>query len=141
MGDLAAANVNRSYQLAATSVAIFTFSMAFLYPRYLSGDANATLFQVTLAVMGVATFSFVFAALLYYGSSLVDRFDEVDRARYQGLGDRLWLLGLLSLFLAPSLVLFTVGLALVGGAWFALWLLYLIVVARYFPRIRTGIRR
>jgi hypothetical protein len=140
MGDLAAANVNRSYQLAATSVAIFTFSMAFLYPRYLSGDANTTLFQITLAVMGVATFSFVFAALFYYGSSLVDRFDEVDRARHQGLGDRLWLLGLLSLFLAPSLVLFTVGLALVAVAWFALWLFYLIVVARYFPRIRTGIR-
>ena len=132
MGDLAAANVNRSYQLAATSVAIFTFTMAFLYPRYLSGDANATLFQATLAVMGVATFSFVFAAL---------RFDEVDRTRYQGLGDRIWLLGLLSLFLAPSLVLFTVGLTLVGAAWFAFWLLYLIVVARYFPRISTVIRR
>jgi hypothetical protein len=138
--DLAAANVNRSYQLAATSVAIFTFTMAFLYPRYLGGDANSTLFQATIAVMGVATFSFVFAALFYYGSSLVDRFDEVDRARHQGLADRMWLLGLLSLFLAPSLVLFTVSLALVGAAWLALWLAYLIVVARYFPRIRTMTR-
>jgi hypothetical protein len=32
-------------------------------------------------------------------------------------------------------------LALVGAGWLALWLAYLIVVARYFPRIRTMIRR
>jgi hypothetical protein len=31
--DLAAANVNRSYSLAATSIAIFTFTLVFLYPR------------------------------------------------------------------------------------------------------------
>ena len=29
--DLAAANVNRSYQLAASSIAIFTFLLFFLY--------------------------------------------------------------------------------------------------------------
>jgi hypothetical protein len=137
MGDLAAANVNRSYQLAATSVAIFTFSMAFLYPRYLSGDANAVLFQVTLVAMGVAPFSFVFAALYYYGSSLADRFDEVDRARYSSLADRLWLLGLLVLFLVPSLILVTVELYVPAVAWFALWVAYVVVAARYFPRIRT----
>ena len=32
--DLAAANVNRSYSLAATSIAIFTFMLIFLYPRF-----------------------------------------------------------------------------------------------------------
>ena len=31
--DLAAANVNRSYQLTAISIAIFTFMLGFLYPR------------------------------------------------------------------------------------------------------------
>ena len=35
--DLAAANVNRSYQLAASSIAIFTFLLFFLYPRFASG--------------------------------------------------------------------------------------------------------
>ena len=64
MGDeLAASNVNRSYSLAATSIAIFTFILFFLYPRFASGQINAWLFQVTLVVMGVATFSFVFASL------------------------------------------------------------------------------
>ena len=137
MGDLAAANVNRSYSLAATSVAIFTFMMAFLYPRYVSGDANSILFQVTLVVMGVATFSFVFTTLFYYGSSLADRFNEADRARYAAIGDRLWLLGYALLLLVPSLILFTVGLLVVGAAWFLLWVAFLMVVIRYFPRIRT----
>ena len=54
--DLAAANVNRSYSLAATSIAIFTFMLFFLYPRFASGEINALLFQATLVVMGVATF-------------------------------------------------------------------------------------
>ena len=36
--ELAAANVNRSYQLAASSIAIFTFLLFFLYPKFVSGD-------------------------------------------------------------------------------------------------------
>src|SRR5438552_12796628 len=80
--DLAASNVNRSYSLAATSIAIFTFMLIFLYPRFASGEVNALLFQATLAVMGLATFSFVFASFFYYGSSLVGRIDDAERARY-----------------------------------------------------------
>ena len=53
--DLAAANVNRSYQLAASSIAIFTFLLFFLYPRFVSGDVHALPFQATLIVMGLAS--------------------------------------------------------------------------------------
>ena len=64
MGDeLAGANVNRTYSLAATSIAIFTFMLFFMYPRFVSGEINALLFQATLVVMGVATFSFVLASM------------------------------------------------------------------------------
>jgi len=56
--DLASSNVNRTYSLAATTIAIFTFMLIFLYPRFASGEINALLFQATLVVMGVATFSF-----------------------------------------------------------------------------------
>jgi hypothetical protein len=67
MGDeLATANVNRWYSLAATSIAIFTFILFFLYPRFASGQVNALLFQATLVVMGVATFSFVFASYVLF---------------------------------------------------------------------------
>lgn len=138
MGDeLATTNVNRSYSLGATSIAIFTFMLFFLYPRFATGEINALLFQATFVVMGVATFSFVFASLYYYGSSLGSRIDH-ERALYSRRGDRFWLLGYTLLFLAPSLILFLVGLRAVGSAWFALWLGYLLVVIRYFPRVETA---
>jgi hypothetical protein len=136
--DLAAANVNRSYSLAATSIAIFTFMLIFLYPRFANGEVNPLLFQATLVVMGLATFSFVFASFFYYGSSLDDRIDDAERARYSRRGDRFWLVGYTLLLLDPSLILISVGLLFVGSAWFALWLVYLLVVIRYFPRVQTA---
>ena len=137
--DLAAANVNRSYSLAATSIAIFTFTMFFLYPRFVSGEAQPLLFQATLVVMGVATFSFAFASFYYYGSSLGgSRFDDTERALYSRRGDRSWLLGCVMLFLAPSMILFTIGLLAVGSVWLVLWLVYLVFVSRYFPRVQTA---
>ena len=136
--DLAAANVNRSYQLAASSIAIFTFLLLFLHPKFVSGEVAALPYQATLIVMGVATFSFAFASFYYYGASLGGRLGDADRARYSRRGDRLWLLGCVVLFLAPSLVLFTVGLLPVASAWFALWLVYLVFVLRHFPRVRTA---
>ena len=135
--DLAAANVNRSYQLAASSIAIFTFVMFFLYPRFASGEIHPLPFQAALIVMGVATFSFAFASFYYYGASLGGRIDDAERSRLGRRGDGIWLLGCVSLFLAPSVILFTVGLLAVAAAWFALWLVYLFFVIRHFPRVRT----
>ena len=135
--ELAAANVNRAYQLAASSIAIFTF-LFFLYPKFASGQVDALPFQATLIVMGVATFSFAFSSFHYYGASLGDRIDDSERTQYSRRGDRFWLLGCVLLFLAPSLILFTVGLLPVAAAWFALWLAYLVFVMRFFPRVQTA---
>jgi hypothetical protein len=136
--ELAAANVNRAYQLAASSIAIFTFLLFFLYPKFASGDVGAWPFQTTLIVMGVATFSFAFASFHYYGASLGGRIDDAERARYSRRGDRLWLLGCVLLFLAPSLILFTVKLFGVASAWFVLWLVYLLFVIRNFRRFQIA---
>jgi hypothetical protein len=136
--DLAAANVNRSYQLAASSIAIFTFLLFFLYPRFVSGDIDALPFQATLIVMGVATFSFAFASFFYYAASLGGRIDDAERTRHSRRGDHIWLLGCVTLFLAPSLILFTVKLLAVASVWFALWLAYILFVIRNFPRVRTA---
>jgi hypothetical protein len=138
--DLATTNVNRSYSLAASSIAIFTFTLFFLYPKFVSGEANALLFQATVVVMGVATFSFVFASFYYYCSSLGSRIDDAERAIFSRRGDRFWLLGYTLLFLAPSLILFSIGLLASGSVWFALWLVYLLFVIRYFPRVQTARR-
>jgi hypothetical protein len=134
--DLAAANVNRSYSLAGTSIAIFTFSLFFLYPKYVSGEADPWLFQATVVVMGLATFSFTFASFYYYCVSLVGRFNDAERALYSRRGDRFWLTGYTLLFLAPSLVLFSIGLRAVGSVWLALWVVFVIFVLRYFPKIQ-----
>ena len=132
-------NVNRSYSLAGTSIAIFTFLLFFLYPMFVSGKVNALLFQASLTVMGLATFSFVFASFYYYCSSFGSRIDDVERNLYFRRGDRVWLLGVILLFLVPSLILFTVGLLVVGCAWFGLWVVYLLFVIRYFPKVQTRV--
>ncbi len=136
--DLAAANVNRAYQLAASSIAIFTFLLFFLYPRFVSGDVDPLPYQATLIVMGVATFSFAFASFYYYGASLGGRIEDAARSRLGRRGDRIWLLGCVLLFLAPSLILVTVRLFAVASVWFGLWLVYVIFVARHFPRVQTA---
>jgi hypothetical protein len=139
--DLASANVNRSYSLAATSIAIFTFTLFFLYPRFTSGEANVLLFQTALVVLGVATFAFTFASFYYYCGSLGDRINDLDRAMYSWRGDRFWLLGYLLLFLTPSLILFSISLFAVGSVWMALWLVFLAFVITHFPKVRTARKR
>jgi hypothetical protein len=135
--DLAAVNVTRSYTLAGTNIAIFTFMLFFLYPRYESGRINPVLFQATLVAMGVATFSLVFSTLHYYRCSLGGRMSDTERALQARRADRFWLLGYTTMFLAPSLVLFLVRLRVVASVWLAFWLIYLFFVVRYFPRLQT----
>jgi hypothetical protein len=135
--DLAAVNVTRSYTLAGTNIAIFTFMLFFLYPRFESGRINPVLFQATLIAMGIATFSLVFATLHYYRCSLAGGLSDNERTLQARRADRFWLLGYTTMFLAPSLVLFLVRLRIVASVWLAFWLLYLFFVVRYFPRFQT----
>jgi hypothetical protein len=138
--DLAAANANRTYSLAATSIAIFTFMMFFLYPRFESGEIDPWLFQASLVGMGVATFSFVLSSFHYYCASLGGRLGDAERALHSRNGDRFWLLGYTLLFLVPSLILLTVGLPGVAAVWFALWLAYVVFAIRHFPKVQTALR-
>jgi len=135
--DIAAVNVTRSYTLAGTNIAIFTFMLFFLYPRFESGRINPLLFQATLIAMGVATFSLVFATLHYYRCSLGGGISDTERTLQSRRADRFWLVGYTTMFLAPSLVLFLLRLRIVAFIWLAFWLLYLFFVVRYFPRLQT----
>ena len=135
--DVAAVNVSRTYTLAASNIAIFTFMLFFLYPRFETGRINPVLFQVTLIAMGIAAFSFVFSTLHYYSCSLAGGMNDTERALHARRADRLWLLGYTTMFLSPSLVLFLVRLHIVASVWLAFWLLYVFFVVRYFPRIQS----
>ena len=138
MGDgLAAANVNRSYSLAATSIAIFMFILFFMYPRVVSGEINTLLFQAALVVMSVATFCFVFASFYYYCSSAGGRIDDAERALFSRRADCCWLVGYTLLFLDPSLILLAIRLFIVASTWFVLWVVYVLFVIRYFPKVQT----
>ena len=135
--DLAAVNVTRSYTLAGTNIAIFTFMLFFLYPRFESGRINSVLFQATLIAMCIATFSLVFATLHYYRCSLGGRMSDTERTVQARRADRFWLLGYTTMFLAPSLVLFLVRLNIVASVWLAFWLVYVFFVVRYFPSLQS----
>ena len=65
-------------------------------------------------------------------------FEEAERSLYSRRGDRLWLLGYILLFLAPSLILFSIGLSLVGSTWLGLWVVFVLFAIRAFPRIQAG---
>src|ERR1700752_1532086 len=108
--NLAAVNVTRSDTLAGTNLAILTFVLFFLYPRFESGRINPVLFQATLIAMGVAFFSLVFATLHYYWCSLAGRLRETERTLQARRADRFWLLGYTTMLLAPRLVLFLLRL-------------------------------
>ena len=139
--DLASTNANRSYSMAGTSIAIFTFTLGFLFPRFEGGQLDGTLFQAALAVMGLATFSSVLASFHYYAAGMAERFTESQRAAYGRRGDLFWFIGYSLLFFAPSLILFAVGLTLVGGVWLALWIGYMVFALIQFPRVVTRSKR
>ena len=103
--DDAGANVNRSVALAGTSIAIFTFTLVFLYPRFSSGSVDSTLFQIALSVIGFAIFSFVISGVYFYAVTLVPSNDRSKADKYRRKADTLWLIGFSLLVLEPSLIL------------------------------------
>jgi hypothetical protein len=134
--DIAEANVNRNITLAGTSVAIFTFLLFFLYPRYTSGEINSVLFQFTLAIIVSVIFSLVISALYYYGTTLTLSLTPGQVTNIFGKAEAFWLIGYSLLLLEPSLILFTVKLWVVGAYALALWFSYLFLTGLQF-RIQT----
>lgn len=122
--DIANSNVNRNITLSGTSVAIFTFLLFFLYPRYSSGEINPVLFQFALAVIVSVVFSLVISALYYYGTTL-NLTPGRERTQIFGKAEGFWLVGYSLLLLEPSVILFTVNLLVVGFYALVLWFSYL----------------
>src|SRR5437899_10609471 len=112
--DIAEANVNRNITLAGTSVAIFTFLLFFLYPRYLSGDINTVLFQFTLAIIVSVIFSLVISALYYYGTTLTLSLAPGQFTNIFGKSEACWLIDYSLRLLEPSLRRFTLNPVVVG---------------------------
>src|SRR5438552_18294273 len=90
--ELATANVDRAAILTGSSMAIFTFMLFFLYPRFSSGDINPILFQATLTVLVLTIFSFSFSGLYYYQIRVLKITIAQERASMRN-GDPLMVLG------------------------------------------------
>ncbi len=134
-------DVSRVVTLVGTSIAIFTFLLFFLYPRFASGEIDPILFQVSLIVIGVAIFSLVYAGLYFYTLTLSYYLNSAESGAIQRRGDLFWLIGYSVLLLEPSLILLTVRLFIVALAWMALWLSYIyLTLHEYRKAIRLNVR-
>src|SRR5438876_1505969 len=129
--DLAASNVNRAGTVLGSTIAVFTFLLFFLYPRFSSGEIDPILFQVTLTVIVLTIFAFSFSGLYYYRIRVLKMSSAQERASMRK-GDLLWVLGTLFAGSEPALILFTVGLAAVAVVALSLWLLYLYIIVSQF---------
>jgi|ERR671923_1086381 hypothetical protein len=138
--DVAEANVNRTVALAGTSIAIFTFTLVFLYPRVSSG-IGSVLFQIALTVIGFAIFSFVLSGICYYAQMLSLAHDSTMAETLRRRADTLWLIGFSLLVLEPSLILFTVGLVAVAAVYLALWVAYMFIEIYVFSQIQSWLRK
>ena len=132
--EIANGNVNRNITLAGTSLAIFTFLLFFLYPRYLTGEIDGTLFQFTLAIIVSVIFSLVQSATYYYGRVLTLSLPREQIVTIFGKAEAFWLAGYSLLLLEPSLILFTVKLPVVGSYALVLWFSYLFVTGLLYRR-------
>src|SRR5256885_15416331 len=117
-------DVSRVVTLVGTSIAIFTFLLFFLYPRFASGEIDPVLFQVTLIVIGVAIFSLVYAGLFFYTLTLPYSLNPVESCAIQRKGAPFWHVGYPVPLLEPTLSLLAVRLPVLPRDGLAPWLSY-----------------
>jgi hypothetical protein len=138
--DLAAANVNRAGTVLGSTIAVFTFLLFFLYPRYSSGQIDPVLFQVTLTAVVLTILSFSLCIIFCYRIGVLKMSSAEKRASIRS-GTLFWVIGTLFLVLEPALILFTIGLAAVGFVALGAWLLYTFFTLRDARRYQAYHRR
>jgi hypothetical protein len=127
--DLAPANVTRAGTLLGSTIAVFTFLLFFLYPRFSSGQIDPVLFQITLTIIVLTILSFSLCALFCYRIGVL-RMTSTEKQASMQTGALLWIIGTLLVVLEPALILFTIGLTIVGVVAFVAWFLYTLFVLR-----------
>lgn len=119
--------------LGGTSVAIFTFLLFFLYPRYVAGEVDATLFQLTLLAILVCVYLLVFASWFFFLFTETLGVEEERPMRYLDRANACFAVAVIILTVTPTLVLFTVNLLALGLTGLMMWLIYLGFFLREFP--------
>jgi hypothetical protein len=127
--DLAAANVTRAGTLLGSTIAVFTFLLFFLYPRFSSGQIDSVLFQFTLTIVVLTILSFSLSGLFSYRIGVL-KMNSIRKRASMRRAALSWLRGTLFAVLEPALILFTVGLTIVGLVALSGWLLYTFLTLR-----------
>jgi hypothetical protein len=135
--DFVASNLNRTVTLIGSNLAIFTFVLVFLFPRYASDQLNGVLFQVTLTTSLLAIFLFGISGVYYLEvvgvatTSIARKRILVQRA------DSLFVVSLMLGTTMPALILFTLGIMVVAVIATGLWALYVSFIIQQARKLRT----
>src|SRR5438445_9118819 len=135
--DYVSSNLNRSVTLIGSNLAIFTFVLIFLFPRYDSGRLNGVLFQVALTGSLLAIFLFGISGVLYFEVVAVKKASIETKRQLIRRGDLLFVVSLLLATAEPAFILFTLGLTGVGIIATVLWTLYAVFLIRQGRKLRV----
>jgi len=136
--DYVTSNLNRSVTLIGSNLAIFTFVLIFLYPRYASNQLNGVLFQATLTSSLLAIFLFGIAGVHYFEIVVMAKASIETKMQLVRRGDLLFVVSLLLATAEPALILFTLDLTGVGIIAAVLWTLYAVFLIRQGRKLRFG---
>jgi len=124
--------------LIGSNLAIFTFVLVFLFPRYASNQLNGVLFQVTLTTTLVAIFLFGISGVYYLEVVGMAKTGIARKRVLVQRGDSLFVVSLLLGTAMPALILFTLGITVVAVIATGLWVLYAGFIIQQGRKLRVG---
>src|SRR6266571_1183004 len=135
--DFVASNLNRTLTLIGSNLAIFTFVLVFLFPRYASNQLNGVLFQVTLTTTLLAIFLFGISGVYYLEVVGVAKTSIARKRVLVQRGDSLFVVSLMLGTAMPALILFTLGIMVVAVIATGLWALYVGFIVQQGRKLRA----
>ena len=124
--------------LIGSNLAIFTFVLVFLFPRYASNQLNGVLFQVTLTTTLLAIFRFGISGVYYLEVVGVAKTSIARKRVLVQRGDSLFVVSLMLGTAMPALILFTLGITAVAVIATGLWVLYAGFIIQQGRKLRVG---
>lgn len=112
--------------LGGTCVAIFTFLLFFLYPRFAAGGVDPNLFQLTILVVVASVYLLVLAAWFFFLFTQHLGTNAERTLKHLARADACFGVAVILMTLAPALVLFTIDLPALGFAALGMWAVYLL---------------
>ena len=124
--------------LIGSNLAIFTFVLVFLFPRYASNQLNGVLFQVTLTTTLLAIFLFGISGVYYLEVVGMAKTGIARKRVLVQRGDSLFVVSLMLGTAMPALILFTLGITAVAVIATGLWVLYAGFIIQQGRKLRVG---